>query len=62
MAFRGLRAFQRAAGLPVIATGGVRTGLDAETLAVLDQIRPSAVEINAIESALQDRLQRISHV
>lgn len=44
------------------AASDLRTGLDAETLAVLDQIRPSAVEINAIESALQDRLQRISHV
>jgi hypothetical protein len=40
------------------AASDLRAGLDAETLAVLDQLRPSAAEINAIESALLDRLQR----
>lgn len=40
------------------AASDLRTGLDAETLGVLDQMRPSAAEINAIESALLDRLQR----
>lgn len=44
------------------AASDLRTGLDVETLAVLDQMRPSMVEINAIESALQDRLKRIPHV
>jgi hypothetical protein len=44
------------------AASDLRTGLDVETLAVLDQMRPSAAEINSIESALLDRLQRISHV
>lgn len=44
------------------AASDLRTGLDMETLAVLDQMRPSTVEINAIESALLDRLQRIPHV
>ena len=44
------------------AASDLRTGLDVETLAHLDQMRPSAVEINAIESALLDRLQRIPHV
>ncbi len=37
------------------AASDLRTGLDVETLAVLDQMRPSLVEINAIESALQER-------
>ncbi|HYU34085.1 MAG TPA: hypothetical protein VEW48_18170 [Thermoanaerobaculia bacterium] len=40
------------------AASDLRTGVDAETLAVLDQMRPSAAEINSIESALMDRLQR----
>lgn len=40
------------------AASDLRTGLDEETLAVVDQIRPSAVEINAIEAALDERLQR----
>ena len=44
------------------AASDLRTGVDVETLAVLDQMRPSAVEINAIESALLDRLQRMPHV
>jgi len=44
------------------AASDLRTGLDAETLAVLDQMRPSAAEINAIESALLDRLKREPHV
>lgn len=44
------------------AASDLRIGVDVETLAVLDQMRPSAVEINAIESALQDRLQRAPHV
>ena len=43
------------------AASDLRTGLDVETLAVLDQIRPSLVEINAIESALLDRMQRVPH-
>lgn len=53
---------QRAVMSTENAASDLRTGLDAETLAVLDQMRPSAVEINAIESALQERLQRIPHV
>jgi len=44
------------------AASDLRTGLDVETLAVLDQMRPSAAEINAIESALLDRLKREPHV
>jgi hypothetical protein len=44
------------------AASDLRTGIDMETLAVVDQMRPSAVEINAIESALLERLQRAPHV
>ncbi len=46
------------------AASDLRASVDAETLAVLDQMRPSAVEINAIESALQERRAgvRVSHV
>jgi hypothetical protein len=40
------------------AASDLWTGLDPETLAVLDQMRPSAAEINAIESALSERMQR----
>lgn len=36
----------------------LRTGLEEETLSILDQLRPSAAEINAIEAALNERLQR----
>ncbi len=46
------------------AASDLRTGVDMETLAVVDQMRPSMVEINAIESALQERRAavRVSHV
>ena len=46
------------------AASDLRAGVDEETLAVLDQMRPSWVEINAIESALQERDAgvRTSHV
>ena len=46
------------------AASDLRTGLDAETLAVLDQMRPCLIEINAIESALQERRTavRVAHV
>lgn len=46
------------------AASDLQTGLDVETLAVLDQIRPSLVEINAIESALQERRAavKVAHV
>ena len=40
------------------AASDLRTGLDEETLANLDQMRPSAMEINAIEAALGERLQK----
>ena len=40
------------------AASDLRTGLDEETLAVVDQIRPSVMEINAIEAALGERLQK----
>ena len=46
------------------AGSDLRTGLDVETLAVLDQMRPSLIEINAIESALQERRDavKVAHV
>jgi hypothetical protein len=38
------------------AASDLRAGMDEETLSVLDELRLSAVEINAIESALSERL------
>lgn len=40
------------------AASDLTTGLDEETLSCLDTMRPSAVEINAIESAMNERLQQ----
>lgn len=37
------------------AASDLRAGIDVETLAVLDQMRLSRIEINAIESAMQER-------
>jgi len=40
------------------AASDLRTGLEEETLSNLDQMRPSAMEINAIEAALGERLPK----
>jgi hypothetical protein len=40
------------------AASDLRTGLEEETLSILDQIHPSAAEIHAIEAALDERMHR----
>lgn len=40
------------------AASDLRTGIEQETLSILDQIHPSAAEINAIDAVLRERLQR----
>jgi hypothetical protein len=41
------------------AASDLRTGLEEETLSILDQIHPSAAEIHAIESALDERMHKM---
>ena len=41
------------------AASDLRTGLEEETLLILDQIHPSAAEINAIEAALDERMHKM---